>query len=110
MAIVIAGQGYTRWISAVATGTPATAAGKHHQADAELAAVRAEAERRADLPPDRRATEHAARVEHAERQATADDGHAQPGPGPRTPYRGHDREQAYRPPDRTPGQGRDLSR
>ncbi|MER7613379.1 MobF family relaxase [Nonomuraea wenchangensis] len=44
---------------------------EHANLRREFAAVQEEQERRADLPPDRRDIEHAARAEHAQRQAAA---------------------------------------
>ncbi|MFI6498725.1 MobF family relaxase [Nonomuraea typhae] len=61
------------------------------QAAAELAAVKAEIERRAGLPPDTRALERAARAQHATAQRIA---------GQTAAASARDRSQAYRPPDR----------
>ncbi|MGV9387335.1 hypothetical protein ACWDRB_67015 [Nonomuraea sp. NPDC003707] len=76
----------------------------HQLARQELAALHAERQRRAGLPPDRRELERTARAEHARRQraaaARADDP-IRPIPGRQ---REHERRQAYRPP---PGRGVD---
>ncbi|MFI7455446.1 AAA family ATPase [Nonomuraea sp. NPDC049714] len=83
----------------------------HDLAHAELAAVQEEQQRRADLPPDRRDIERAARAEHAQRQRQArEDGPTRPAPGQQREQE-RQRREAYRPPpshgvDRGPGLSR----
>lgn len=80
----------------------------HNMASNELAAVQEEQQRRADLPPDRRDVERAARAEHAQRQARMDG--TRPTPGQQREQE-RQRREAYRPPpghgvDRGPGLSR----
>ncbi|MFG3439965.1 hypothetical protein ACGF0J_22180 [Nonomuraea sp. NPDC047897] len=84
----------------------------HDLAHAQLAAVQQEQQRRADLPPDRRDVERAARAEHAQRQRQArQDDPTRPAPGRQREQERQRRNEAYRPPpghgvDRGPGLSR----
>ncbi|MFI6503719.1 MobF family relaxase [Nonomuraea typhae] len=71
---------------------------QHNQAAAELTTVHAEIERRADLPPDARALEHAVRTQHTTERAR----------GRGRSARSNDHGQEYRPPSHDLGRSQGV--